>query len=186
MYLLNFAFNGINSAILIKYYFLSTDLICLSERRDITKELNKSWGDGQFWQRDRCIILPWSRNVFSTEPTVTKKISPGGGGGVREKWRGEDVLESACYGGFFETKSSLFDLIFFQFFQIEDCDPLPMGHWVITEAPGLQRFYWFTCLTFESWLLELTLWVCKDKLHWQLGLVRLLFCAWRAWKSDEK
>ena len=48
-------------------------------------------------------------------------------------------------GVFFKPNLQLFDLIFLQFFRIEDCDPVPMGHWVITEAPGLLLFCRIPC-----------------------------------------
>ena len=49
-------------------------------------------------------------------------------------------------GVFLKPNLQLFDLIFLQFFRIEDCDPVPMGHWVITEAPGLLLFVKFLVL----------------------------------------
>lgn len=53
-----------------------------------------------------------------------------------QEQRGEEVKVPVV---FFLNQiiNSLLSFFFFQFFRIEDCDPLPMGHWVITEAPGL-------------------------------------------------
>lgn len=68
----------------------------------------------------------------------------GGGGISRERKAGGEEKTfryRRAAEGFLKPNLHMFDLIFLQFFRIEDCDPVPMGHWVITEAPGLQRFY---------------------------------------------
>lgn len=52
-----------------------------------------------------------------------------------QEQRGEEVNVPVVF--FLNQIISSLLSLFFQFFRIEDCDPLPMGHWVITEAPGL-------------------------------------------------
>lgn len=102
--------------------------------------------------RRRAVLTAREVRYFTV---VTKRISLEGVGGNlgREK---REAKRKCSDRNFLQ----LFDLILLQFFRIEDCDPVPMGHWVITEAPGLLRFCWIPSI------------VCCYLLYWPVELLR--------------